>query len=388
MQAKIESKTCFELVLSPKLFSKPDPDILTSLFRMLSLQNCNVFHLQLVEEIDRSFSHRTEESQSVFLFVLEVLTANTSIVSVNFSSFPCSSHLVTQLADVFSANRFIVSLNLSHCALDDNCMILLSRGLRTQGIIHTLDVSSNHFGAKGLTSLVKIIKYCSHLTVLSLNKLARVDSGHKSLFESLLHANLQSLSMQATNITMEAGLILCKVLLQIDGLSYLNISHNELGSSFGDAFRKVISTNSSLTHVNVSCCGIGDRRSKWISALRFNFSLLSLQCLDWSSRERSSFGQEIEESKFEEQLFSLLERNGQYNQVWCKVSLGLVLNRRMSKQHEDLIVSVTDTNLCKMKAFGLILQMCDISPTSSGIATSVPLILSRSPFSAQISEEE
>ena len=208
----------------------------------------------------------------------QALATNSSLTSLNLYNNYIGASGTTSLSQALATNSSLTSLNLLWNSIGDSGATSLSQALATNFSLTSLNLSVNSIGDSGATSLSQALATKSYLTSLNLSVNSIGDSGATSLSQALaVNSSLTSLNLRSNRIGDSGATSLSQALATNSSLTSLDLSRNGIGDSGATSLSQALAVNSFLTSLDLSSNGIGDSGATSLSqALAVNSSLTSL----------------------------------------------------------------------------------------------------------------
>ena len=237
-------------------------------------------HLDMssLTEVDLSSAKIKNVGAAVISVVLE---KNSSLTHLDLS-FNAFDGVVSSLSKALKANSSLTSLNLGGNFVGEDGASSLSKALKANSSLTNLNLSQNSIGDDGASSLSKALKANFSLTSLNLSATSIGDAGASSLSKALkANSSLANLNLSINSIGDAGASSLSKALKANSSLTNLNLSLNSIGDAGAFSFSKALKANSSLTSLNLSSTSIGDAGASSLSkALKANSFLTDLDLSD------------------------------------------------------------------------------------------------------------
>ena len=208
----------------------------------------------------------------------KVLSANSSVTSLNLSFNRIGSSGATSLSQALAVNSSLTGLDLGHNSIGDSGATSLSQALAVNSSLTCLYMGGNRIGASGAASLSQALATNSSLNRLHLPSNIITDSGATSLSQALaFNSSLTSLDLSCNSVGASGAASLSQALTTNSSLTSLNLRGNSIGSLGATSLSQALAVNSSLTSLNLRSNIIGDSGATSLSqALAVNSSLTNL----------------------------------------------------------------------------------------------------------------
>lgn len=157
-------------------------------------------------------------------------------------------------------------------------MNALSKMLRVNGSLTSLDIDHNNVGEKGATAIAGALRFNASLTYLNLHQNAVGPRGALKIADALrINGSLTSLNLRTNGVGTPGAMAIADALLVNGSLTSLDIGFNEIGNEGAETLGESLRVNGSLKFLNLVENFIGDEGAKAIGeSLPFNGSLTSL----------------------------------------------------------------------------------------------------------------
>jgi len=227
---------------------------------------------------------------------------------LDFNTNQLSDAVIAMLAQVVSANQ-LEHLNLSHCSLGANCIVVLT-AVSNNGTLQYLDLSYNDISddeASCVASAITNNKYLRHINLASnkfRNQSIKTVLNAMVAVNSLQHVDLSSYSISdklaillenvaLNNSSLETVLLyeytICEVKEHLPtSISKLSVKHicindHDFSDSEAIALEAVINNSSSICHLDIANSVIPDSsKLKIIRAMRKHLNLMHLNLNGYS----------------------------------------------------------------------------------------------------------
>ena len=364
--------TCFEYTFGTHL----DMSSLTEVdLSSAEIQNSGAAVISVVLEKNSSLTH-LDLSFNLFDGVVpslsKALKANFSLTSLNLKGNSVGEDGASSLSKALKANSSLTDLNLSHNRIGDAGASFLSQALKANSSLTDLNLSINSIGDAGASSLSKALKANFSMTDLNLSCNRIGNAGASSLSKALKeNSSLVVLGLTDNFIGDTGASCLSKALKANFSLTDLNLSCNKIGDAGASSLSKALKENSSLTGLNLTDNYICNTGASCLSnALKENFSLadLNLSCNSIGDCGASCLSKALKAN------FSLTDLNLSYNRIGdaSASSLSKALKENSSLTDLDLSGnSIGDTGAsCLSKALtaNSSLDTLDLTDNSVGVA--------------------
>ncbi|XP_067041367.1 protein NLRC3-like isoform X2 [Acropora muricata] len=211
---------------------------------------------------------------------LQALAFNSTVLRLDLSHWKFTNVLTRALR----VNTSLSSLNL-HCnSIGDEGANSLAQALRVNTSLSSLDLSRNSIGNDGVKSLTQALRVNTSLSSLDLFGNSIGNEGANSLAEALrVNTSLFSLTLNFNSCGVEAANSLAQALRVNTSLSSLDLHLSSIGDEGANSLAEALRVNTSLSSLDLHSNSIGDKGANSLAqALRVNTSLSSL-CLSWNS---------------------------------------------------------------------------------------------------------
>ena len=212
------------------------------------------------------------------------LRVNTSLSSLDLHANSIGDEGANLLAQALRVNTSLSSLNL-HCnSIGDEGANSLAQALRVNTSLSSLDLSRNSIGNEGANSLTQALTVNTSLSSLDLSGNSIGNEGANSLAQALrVNTSLFSLTLTFNSCGVEAANSLAQALRVNTSLSSLDLHLSSIGDKGANSLAQALRVNTSLSSLDLHSNSIGDKGVNSLAqALRVNTSLSSL-CLSWNS---------------------------------------------------------------------------------------------------------
>ena len=195
-------------------------------------------------------------------------------VVVRSSSFPWNSEFTQTFLQGLAFNSTVLSLNLMQWKFTN----VLTRSLKVNTSLSSLDLNCNPIGNEGANSLAHALRVNTSLSSLDLHGNTIGDEGANSLAQALrVNTSLSSLDLDSNFIRNEGANSLAQALRVNTSLSSLDLSQNYIGNEGANSLAQALRVNTSLSSLDLSGILIGNEGANSLAqALRVNTSLSSL----------------------------------------------------------------------------------------------------------------
>ena len=239
--------------------------------------------LQLVDVLvsGSSFPWNSEFTETF----LQALAFNSTVLSLDFMRWEFTAVLLTRTLKV---NTSLSSLDLSRNSIGNKGANLLAQALRVNTSLSSLDLSRNSIGIEGANSLAQALRVNTSFSSFALSRNSIGNEGAKSLAQALrVNTSLSSLDLSDNSIGNEGANSLAQALRVNTSLSSLDLSDNSIGNEGANSLAQALRVNTSFSSLALSRNSIGKEGANSLAqALRVNTSFSSL------ALSRNSIGNE------------------------------------------------------------------------------------------------
>ena len=195
-------------------------------------------------------------------------------VVVRCSSFPWNSEFIEKFLQALAFNSTVLSLNLMKWKFTN----VLTRALKVNTCLSSLDLDWNSIGNEGANSLAQALRVNTSLSSLHLRGNSIGNEGANSLAQALrVNTSLSSLYLARNSIGNEGANSLAQALRVNTSLSSLDLTRNSIGNEGANSLAQALRVNTSLSSLNLSENPIVNEGANSLAqALRINTSLSSL----------------------------------------------------------------------------------------------------------------
>ena len=239
-------------------------------------------HLDMssLTEVDLSSAKIRNVGAAVISVVLE---KNSSLTHLDLS-FNAFDGVASCLSKALKANSSVTSLNLGGNFVGEDGASSLSKALKANSSLTNLNLSLNSIGDDGASSLSKALKANSSLTSLNLSSTSIGDAGASSLSKALkANSSLANLNLSINSIGDAGASSLSKALKANSFLTDLDLSDNSIGDAGASSLSKTLTANSSLTALDLSYNSIGDVGASCLSKALTASSSMNMLDLTYNS---------------------------------------------------------------------------------------------------------
>ena len=196
-------------------------------------------------------------------------------VVVRSSSFPWNSEFTETFLQALAFNSTVLSLNLMEWEFTN----VLTRALKVNTSLSSLDLKGNPIGNEGANSLAQALRVNTSLSSLDLSRNFIGNKEANSLAQALrVNTSLSSLKLSGNSIGNEGANSLAQALTVNTSLSSLDLSMNSIGYGGANSLAQALTVNTSLSSLDLSRNSIGyEGANSLAQALRVNTSLSSLK---------------------------------------------------------------------------------------------------------------
>ncbi|OHS92792.1 hypothetical protein TRFO_40913 [Tritrichomonas foetus] len=198
-----------------------------------------------------------------FQSIMRAMNENNSIVDLYIGSSSgvarntIGIHGISELSKMLMTNRILSLIDLSMTEISSENIEPLAFGLMNNHTLQTLNLSNNNLRSKGAIIIINACKDSSlHELNISNNHITDDVSPH---FASFLIENktLKQLNLSGNNLTQKFTSSISVSLASADCyIKELNLSRNPLGNRGISALAHAMSSNRTLTKLNISACKI------------------------------------------------------------------------------------------------------------------------------------
>ena len=242
-------------------------------FKALAV-NSTVRNLELFGETEGINSSIGAEDINLLTKALRV---NTSLCSLNLSQTSFGDEGATSLAQALRVNTSLSSLNLSFNSIGTKGANSLAQVLRVNTSLSSFNLSHNPIGDEGANSLAQALRVNTSLSSFNLSYNTICNEGANSLAQALrVNTSLSSFNLSGNSIGDEGANSLAQALRLNTSLSSFNLSHNPIGDEGANSLAQALRVNTSLSSFNLSFNTICNEGANSLAqALRVNTSLSS-----------------------------------------------------------------------------------------------------------------
>ena len=208
----------------------------------------------------------------------DALIANSSLTSLCLSGNEIGDNGASCLSQALIANSSLTTLDLRGCSISQSGASCLSHALEANSSLRYFDLSRNSIGEDGAACLTQALKANGCLTNLDLSENGISKSG-ASFFSQVLLSNssLTRLCLRENGIGVDAASRLSKALAANSSLTSFDLSYNSIGEDGAACLSQALAATSSLSHLGLSGNIIGDGGAVCLSqALEATSSLTNL----------------------------------------------------------------------------------------------------------------
>ncbi|KAG9061040.1 hypothetical protein KI688_007669 [Linnemannia hyalina] len=182
------------------------------------------------------------------------------------------------LSKALKTNSTLTTLDLFGNSIGRDGAQALSEALKTNSTLTTLDLKNSRIGSDGAQALFEALKTNTTLTTLNLTDNTIVNSGAQALFEALkTNSTLTTLNLTDNWIGPNGAQVLSEALKTNSALTTLDLSYNSIGSDGAQALSEALKINSTLTTLDLRGNSIGRDGAQALSeALKINSTLTTL----------------------------------------------------------------------------------------------------------------
>ncbi|KAF9578686.1 hypothetical protein BGW38_005403, partial [Lunasporangiospora selenospora] len=265
------------------------------LFRIRDLPQLKLFHIILSEEnigfpgiSPDTSTHASKISCGLKLreivsgrrdvrILTKVLRTNSTLTTLDLYKNKIGDNEAMVLAEALEINSTLVTLNLNENDIGDYGAKVLAEALKINSTLTALDLFYNKIGVYGAKALAEALKINSTLTTLNLDYNNIGDNGTKALAEALkINSILTTLNLYSNNIGNDGAKALAVALKINSNLTTLDLNHN-IGVDGAKALAEALKINSTLTTLNLLTNKIGVDGAKALAeALKINSNLTTL----------------------------------------------------------------------------------------------------------------
>ncbi|XP_015777590.1 PREDICTED: protein NLRC3-like [Acropora digitifera] len=176
-------------------------------------------------------------------------------VVVRSSYFPWNSEFTETFLQALAFNSTVLSLEFKEC----NFTNVLSRALKVNTSLSSLNLAWNSIGNEGANSLAEALTVNTSLSSLNLAWNSIGNEGANSLAEALtVNTSLSSLNLAWNSIGNEGANSLAEALTVNTSLSSLNLAWNSIGNEGANSLAEALTVNTSLSSLNLAWNSIGN----------------------------------------------------------------------------------------------------------------------------------
>jgi Ran GTPase-activating protein (RanGAP) involved in mRNA processing and transport len=211
----------------------------------------------------------------------EAFAYNKQLNSINLSRNAIPSKTMLVLLKQFVRGRKVIELSIRQNRLNDTIPEFLATALPAVPIT-TLDLSHNEITEKGAAHLAKYLESKHALTSLDVSWNNLREAGSKAIADALNNSasrSLQRLSVSWSGSGTLAGQAWAASInsTSLASLRWFDISNNRLDQTAGQAWSAALSTNTSLTHIDLSANPFAAGTDELLAALHNSKSLVSFR---------------------------------------------------------------------------------------------------------------
>ena len=260
---------------------------------------------KFIEVLDIGDEDDLRLSPDSIQLIIDGLSHNTCLETLNMSGSNFSSENALHLASVLRVNTRLKELKIMECNIHSSDSVHLAKALEenTTTQLHTLDLERNPIGSEGAVDFANMLATNKSLAKLNMRVCSIQGEGAVSLakameknssvtefdisdnplgsegaiaFANMLATNksLAKLDMRECSIQGEGAVYLGKAMKKNSSVTVFDISGNPFGSKGAVAFANMLTTHKRLTELNMRQCSIQEE-----GAVVFASMLKKNQCL-------------------------------------------------------------------------------------------------------------
>eukprot|EP01012_Entosiphon_sulcatum_P056694 TRINITY_DN8038_c0_g1_i3.p1 TRINITY_DN8038_c0_g1~~TRINITY_DN8038_c0_g1_i3.p1 ORF type:complete len:908 (+),score=95.27 TRINITY_DN8038_c0_g1_i3:280-2724(+) len=241
---------------------------------------CALFHNTALTSIDLTANRISSSSAPAAAELLR--RAGTVIRSIELGENPLTDDWLVPIADELRKNTSLQNLGLYRCGLSNDSACALAFALLTNRALTRIDLGANNISDKGATKLAAALKRNTNIVYLDLHENRLHEESAAALSAVFPEFGVKTLIIAKNQLESKGAEAIATNLSTNTSLTVLDLSANLIGDSGLEKLMTAIAENKSITTLKLASNKFENRAATHIaSALQKNSTLLSLY-LQWN----------------------------------------------------------------------------------------------------------